>query len=178
MKILLKTIFKSILLTLLVTILAPVIYFVWRAGQPMESGQFNGLTYYQYLDWRKMAYHQLAVDYQADHPDADVKETCFGVETSLTFLGLAWTGFYTLADIYPEKLNRFVNQTDVKLGFAPQGVTWITFLPSWWRAYENVVWCAASTERMNSYCRIKPDVPMPEELQAMKAEHVMSAATH
>jgi len=161
------------MLILLVAILAPLIYFAWRASQPMESEQFNGLTYYQYLEWRKMAYHQLAVDYQTDHPDEDMKETCFGVETTLTFMGLAWTGFYTLADVYPEKLSRFVTQKDVKLGIAPQGVTWITFLPSWWRGYENVVWYAASTGRLDPYCRIKPDVPTPDEFQVMKAEYEM-----
>ena len=65
-----KIISTTILVLLLVTIVVPVGYLAWRADQPMELPQFKGYTYYQYLNWRKDALHQMAVEYQASHPNA------------------------------------------------------------------------------------------------------------
>ena len=60
---------KIILIMLLVTIVVPVGYLAWRADQPMDLPQFKGYTYYQYLDWRKDALHQMAVKYQDRSPE-------------------------------------------------------------------------------------------------------------
>jgi hypothetical protein len=65
-----KIISTTILVLLLVTIVVPVGYLAWRADQPMDLPQFKGNTYYQYLNWRKDALYQMAVEYQTAHPNA------------------------------------------------------------------------------------------------------------
>lgn len=149
------------LLLLFVAALTPAAWFAWRASQPMERAEFNGLSYYQYLQWRKEAYHQLAETYQANHPGETVRfGMCFQNETFLTIsTGLPWTGFYTLAGIYPKHLEKYVNQNDVHLGFVPRTVTWKNFLPTWWQAYENAIWHVASIGSPVTYCRLEVDVP-------------------
>ena len=48
------TLIKAALALLIVALFTPTLYFAWCMGQPMDMTQFNGLTYYQYMDWRKM----------------------------------------------------------------------------------------------------------------------------
>jgi hypothetical protein len=57
-----KVLGTIILVLLLGTIVVPVGYLAWRADQPMELPQFKGYTYYQYLNWRKDALHQMALE--------------------------------------------------------------------------------------------------------------------
>ena len=151
-----KIISTTILVLLLVTIVVPVGYLAWRAGQPMDLPQFKGYTYYQYLNWRKDALHQMAVKYQVSHPNAKMGgglDVCFQDETGVTLLSLPLTGFYTLAGAYPN-LEKYVNPRDRK--YIPQDVTFWTFLPNWWQAYEKVVWYMADTSVNTSvaYCRL------------------------
>jgi hypothetical protein len=122
---------KIILILMLATIIVPIGYLAWRAGQPMELPQFNGLTYYQYMSWRKAALHQIAVEYQAAHPNAKMGgclDMCFQDEAGIT-LGISFplAGFYTLAGIYPD-LQQHIQKS--ALQYVPKDVTWLTFLPS------------------------------------------------
>jgi len=84
-----KTISTDILILLLVTIVVPVGYLAWRAGQPMDLPQLKGLTYYQYLDWRKATLHQMAIEYQASHSNAKMGiglDMCYNVEVASSFI--------------------------------------------------------------------------------------------
>jgi len=49
------TLAKAISLLLVVTLLTPIVYFAWRAGQPMSLPEFRGLSYAQFLAERQEA---------------------------------------------------------------------------------------------------------------------------
>ena len=158
-----KTIAKIILIIMLVTVVVPVGYLAWHAGQPMELPDFKGLTYYEYLSWRKSALRQMAVDYQAAHPDKKMGgglDMCYRTETGVTLSSLPLTGFYTLAGAFPY-LEKYVPPRDQK--FIPQGVTLSTFLPSWWKTYEQSVWHLADSNIHSPvpYCRLAGTPPTP-----------------
>jgi hypothetical protein len=162
-----KTIFKiistGILILMLATLVVPAGYLAWRAGQPMELPQFNGLTYYEYLNWRKGILHQMAVDYQAAHPNAKMGgglDLCFHTETGMTLLGLPMTGFYILAGAFPN-LEKNVPLRDRQ--YIPENVTLSTFMPDWWKAYEQGLWYMADSNIHSSvpYCRLAGTPPAP-----------------
>ena len=74
--------FKIIALIVIIVLLAPIGYFAWRAGQPMSLPEYDGRTYYELLTERRQAYADLALEYQADHPDVNVKtKMCFQNES-------------------------------------------------------------------------------------------------
>jgi hypothetical protein len=157
-----KIVGKILLIIVLATIVMPIGYLAWRAFQPMELPQFNGLTYYEYLNWRKNTLHQMAVDYQAAHPNAKMGgglDMCFTVDI-LGDLGLKLplTGFYTLASTFPS-LEKYVAPPDRQ--YIPQNVMLGTFLPSWWSTYEKLVWSSAIHAPYTSvvYCRLEPNIP-------------------
>jgi hypothetical protein len=157
-----KVFANIVLILILVTIVVPVGYLAWHAGQPMDLPQFKGLTYYKYLYWRKGALHQMAVEYQAAHPNAKMSgglDACFNVDT-LGDLGLKLplAGFYAMAGIYPS-LQQHIQKSDLQ--YVPQGVTWWTFLLNWWRTYESFVWDSASyaPDTSVAYCRLQPNIP-------------------
>jgi len=161
-----KIISATILVLLLVTIVVPVGYLAWRADQPMELPQFKGYTYYQYLNWRKDALHQMAVKYQTAHPNAKMGgglDMCYNVDTaSSILLTLPMDGFYTLAGAFPN-LEKYVTPQDRK--DIPKNVTLLTFLPDWWNIYEQYVWFMESTtvDGPVTYCRLAgtpPALPM------------------
>ena len=171
MKTLRKTInllFKLILILLILAILFPIGWFAWHAGQPMEISGFNGLTYYQYALWRKMAYDELAAKYQATHPNVEVKfNACSQTEILIEPVRFFGSGFFVLAGKYPV-LQRFLDQSDIQ---APSGVIWTNFLPLWWQVFEEFLWGGATYSPHGPvvYCRLQPgDIPTPEEFQAMR----------
>jgi hypothetical protein len=88
---------KITLLALLVAVLTPILYFTWRAAQPMELPEFKGLTYYQFLEWRKIAQNDFELKYQASHPETTVKVgVCEGVDRVLGFtVGTLQSWWYT-----------------------------------------------------------------------------------
>jgi hypothetical protein len=157
-----KTFFKLILILLIIAILYPFGWFAWRAGQPMDLPQFKGLTYYEYLHWRKSALHQMAVDYQAALPDKEMGgglDMCYNGEIigSLT-LTSPMTGFYALAGAYPD-LQKHIPPRDQK--YVPQDVTFWTFLPAWWKSYEQVTWYLVDSRIHDPvpYCRLAGTPP-------------------
>lgn len=162
MKTILKVISTGILVLMLVTIVVPVGYLAWRADQPMDLPQFKGLTYYQYLAWRETALHQMAVNYQAAHPNAKMGgglDMCFDVDVlSDLSLKLPLSGFYVTAGIYPI-LQQNIQKNNRQ--YIPQGTIWWTFLPNWWRTYEAFVWDSAQHAPYGPvvYCRLQPNIP-------------------
>jgi hypothetical protein len=157
-----KIISTTILVLLLVTIVVPVGYLAWRADQPMELPQFKGYTYYQYLNWRKDALHQMAVKYQVSHPNAKMGgglDMCYNVEvTGSILLTLPQTGFFTLAGAFPN-LGKYVQPRDQK--YVPQDVTILTFLPDWWKTYEQATLYLIDSRTSGpvQYCRLAGSPP-------------------
>lgn len=153
---------RILLIIILATIIVPVGYLAWRADQPMDLPQFNGLTYYQYLKWREASYHQLAVDYRTAYPSAKMGgglDMCFQDETGFTLgLKLPLAGFYTLAGAFPN-LVEYVTPPDRH--YIPQDVSLLTFLPDWWWTYEAFVWDSAQHAPYGPvvYCRLQPNIP-------------------
>jgi hypothetical protein len=176
-----KTLFKLTLIVLILLIIAtplvPIGWFAWRAGQPMEMSGFNGLTYYQYVQWQKITYQQHAEKYQAAHPNVEVNpRACFQVQTLIgapvQFLG---SGFFVLAGKYPV-LQRFLDQSDIQ---APSSVTWTNFIPLWWQVFEEFLWGGAehSPNSPVVYCRIQPgDIPTSEEFKAMRDQTTQTSS--
>jgi hypothetical protein len=137
----LSTLAKALCLLLVITLFAPIAYFAWRTGQPMDRPEFHELTYYRLLSERQEAYDQLAQSYQSSHPNVDVKVgMCFGVEVFVEVV-VSWphSGFYTLAGAYP-LLQRYVNPIDLQHGYVPKNVTARNFLPTWWDTFELFLW--------------------------------------
>jgi hypothetical protein len=176
----LKTLIKSILLALLVIMLIPMIYFTWRAGQPMELSEYNGLTYYQYIEWRKMAYEDSVTKYQTDHPTKVIKRpwSCIGSELFVqNTTGWYISGVILYAQDHPEITRTWTTE---ELEMIPgHNITWYNYLPELWRAHEHLIWSNAkhAPHLPSAYCRIQPDVPTLEEFQAMKVERELSVAT-
>ena len=173
-----KTIFKiistGILILLLATLVVPAGYLAWRAGQPMALPQYNGLTYYQFMRWQKIAYHKLAVDYKAAHPNNPMHgglDMCFNVALGMDLsTRLPVSGIETLAGVFPG-LKKVVTPRDwVNI---PQEVTVQTFLPIWWGIFEKLVWSEAEYNPNTSvvYCRLKPDVPTLEKLKILQSSY-------
>jgi hypothetical protein len=162
MKTILKIISTGILVLMLVTIFVPVGYLAWRADQPMALPQFKGYTYYQYLNWRKDALHQMAVSYEATHPYAKMGgglDMCFNVYTVGDLgLKLPLSGFDTLAGAFPS-LVKYVTSQDRDM--IPKNVTLLTFLPDWWKTYEAFVLDSAQHAPYGpvSYCRLAATPP-------------------
>jgi len=150
---------KALLILLLVVVLTPVVYFAWRAGQPMSMPKFHRLTYYQLLTERQQAYDELARSYQANHPNVRVKPgICFYTELGIDIVGaLPNSVFYTLAAIFPI-LKKYVNPQDARRGYIPDNVSVINFLPAWWETFEKFIWglIEYTPHGPVSYCRIPP----------------------
>lgn len=168
MKLFLNTLFKIVMLVILLTIITPVLYFAWRMGQPLSHPEFKGLTYYQFIEWREMAYHDREVDYQNKHPDANVKfGMCETGHRTLTIGVLALqSGTYTLAGlrgIPPRPSYPF-----------PEDVTLGNFLSKWWDTYEYLFWYneihldSLGSGPPGSICIIRSGIPTTEEFEAMK----------
>ena len=153
---------RIILIIMLATVFVPASYLAWRAGQPMDLPQFHGLTYYQYLKWRKDALHQMAVEYRASHPTAKMGgglDMCYYVDvTGDLAITLPLTGFYTLSGAFPN-LQKFVASYD--RGYIPRNMTLLTFMPTWWLTFEKLTWYMAKLAPQTSvaYCRLQPNIP-------------------
>ena len=73
-----KTIAAAALAATILAIALPIVFFAWRAGQPMEAPQFNSLPFYQYLTWRIESYKANSAQYQAMHPNVAVRvDACY-----------------------------------------------------------------------------------------------------
>jgi len=158
-----KTIAAATLAASLLAIVLPIGFFAWRAGQPMESPQFNGLTFYQYMTWRVKTHNEVAAQYQATHPNKDVKPWICNIAGHGTFVIFApMSEFYSLAGKFPA-LRRFMNPRDYK--YIPVDVTWATLPSAWWTTYETAISTTIHGDRSSPavYCRLPQYPPTPEE---------------
>jgi hypothetical protein len=170
--------FKTILFALLVAVLIPVLYFGWRMGKPLPQTEFKGLSYYQFMEWRKMAAEDVIAQYMVSHPNFKYNgvgkpiTACYSVGAMIDSLFLPAQAFsYTVASIagvMPDELHPL-----------PVGVTLLNFMPKWWDTFEYLFWYNEihldSFGSLVAYCRIQPTIPTPEEFESMKLERQKTA---
>jgi len=167
---------KITLLALLIALLTPILYFTWRAGQPMELAEFKGLTYYQFLEWRSIAHNDLELKYKASHPQANVKiGLCDHGNQVITFSVTVWQSWWYTFWSWRDDRNRKA-MLDARYPTSDEPVAWSNFMPAWWLTYEKLIWSLAEYHPHTSLaqCRLQPDIPTPEEFEALKMEHQLS----
>ena len=169
--------FKITLLALLVAMLTPILYFAWRAGQPMELTEFKGLTYYQFMEWRSIAQNKFEVKYQASHPDTKVKVgMCDTTNRVITFtISVQQSLWYTFWSWHDDRNRLAMLESNYPTSNEP--VTWSNFMSSWWHSYEGLILSLTQYTPHTSvaYCRLQPNIPTPEEFEALKLENQLSA---
>jgi hypothetical protein len=170
--------FKITLLALLVITLIPTLYFAWRMGKPLPQTEFKGLSYYQFMEWRKMAAEDAIAKYIAFHPNYEY--TGIGDQMTACYSGDVFGGYVFLpAQAFTYTLAALAGKVPDKLHPLPTGVTLINFAPKWWDTFEYLFWYnQIHLDSFGSFvvqCRIQPNIPTPEEFEAMKSQHQLSA---
>ena len=150
--------FKILGLILIVAILAPFGYFAWRAGQPMSMPEYGGRTFYELQTERRQAYADLAMEYQASHPNLEVKEgMCYQNEIIMAVgYTFPWAGFCSLSELVTP-LQGLVGPRARQAGCAQDGNTsWLNFMNSWWMNFEQMQYPMYEhrTSGPVVYCRI------------------------
>ena len=175
----LALLFKTTLLTLLIATLIPILYFTWQMSQPLPQPEFKELSYYQFMEWRKMATEDVIAKYIVSHPSFEYKgigepiTACysgvvFGGYIFLPAQALSYT-FASMAGVMPDELHA-----------VPTGVTLLNFMPKWWETFEYLFWYNEihldSFGGLVEFCRLQPNIPTPEEFETMKLEHQIIAS--
>ncbi len=148
---------RAFAILLIVIVRVPLVYFAWRADQPMSLPEFRGITYYQLLSQRRQAYDRLAKSYQSGHPNVDVKMgMCFGSELVMTAYDLPWAGYCTVAGMAPG-LKLPIGPNAKRLGCGRYKDSWVDALENWWDMYERFTYdlMIHITVGAVSYCRIR-----------------------
>ncbi|MBN2116292.1 MAG: hypothetical protein JW730_06970 [Anaerolineales bacterium] len=179
MKKLLKTLFQIIALVVLLAILTPIVYFAWRMGQPMDLPEFNGLTYYQVREWKKIASEDLIAKYETSHPSKEYKGwgnrlgTCIGGDIPIAL-------FVSVRSVIMAWQSEELRLQLVDHGMPDEPVTFWNFLPSLWNTYEKLTLSDIeySPHTAVIYCRIQPDIPTLEEFETMKRDHETHASAN
>ena len=178
-----KTIFKTILIALIVAIITPIPYFAWRMDQPLRYKDFNGLNYYQYIDWVGMEHQANAASgkYKASDCQFNNQFTQISGVTMLpaqAFIsatgGLLGAkpnpahGLVALPDDYYAQADH--SSVNGWASYVTVDTTILNFLPKWWNAYEFLFWYNQETKSQaeNFKCPIHTTVPSPDQYQAMK----------
>jgi len=171
--------FKITLLALLIALLTPILYFAWLARQPLPQPEFNGLSYYQFTEWRKIKHEEGIAKYEASHPNVeytgigDRMTACYRGEVLIERTFYPFQAFtYTLAALHgvrPDPLHAL-----------PENVTVINFLPKWWDTIEYLFWyntvhASNFGGSLVEYCRFQPNIPTPEEFESLKSKYEASA---
>ena len=160
------TLIKAVLALLILAVLAPILYFAWRANQPMDMPEFKGLTYVQYMDWRKMAYEKDEEKYALAHPNYEVKRGgCLGADLTLQAIGVVLINSEVVKYyIIPEK-------SQLPRGFEIRSLSDLAMFA--WGALEGTL---VTSSGENAYlaglpwCAIHAVIPTPEQYEAMKQE--------
>jgi len=153
----LATILKVAALLLVILILAPIVYLAWRAGQPMSMPEYDGRTYYELLAERRQAYTDLATEYQAGHPNVDVKSgMCYQTELAVS-LGntLPWAGVCAASEFIPAL--RFYGPKSRQMGCGQMNGTWLNFPVTWWQTFEQLLYkdiLSTASQGPVVYCRL------------------------
>jgi hypothetical protein len=165
---------KTTLLALLIVTLIPILYFARQMGKPLSQPEFKGLSYFQYMDWRKMATEDVIAKYLVSHPNFKYKgigepiTACYSGDLIINSLFLPTQALsYTIASL--------VGVRPDELHHLPPGVTLLNFMPKWWDTFEYLFWYNEirldGFGSLVEFCRIRPSIPTPEEFETMKLEH-------
>jgi hypothetical protein len=167
-----KTIRKGIALLIKITmpallgaVLIPALYFAWQMGKPFSQPEFKGLTYYQYMEWRRMAAEDAIAGYMEAHPRYQYAgigtpmTACYSMDVIGGYFFLpAQAFFYTIAALTGTK--------PFEQHPLPVDVTLLNFVPKWWNTYEYLFWYNQihldSFGSMSPMCRLHPDIPTPD----------------
>ena len=161
------TLIKAVLALLMLALLVPILYFAWRANQPMDMPEFKGLTLVQYEDWRKMIYEKNEEEFALAHPDRTVKQgVCFKADLTIQAVGVTLvSGSLFGSLLLPKNRERTVSMID-RLGLATVA----------WNMIEGTL-AVMPVGRNNllppdwPWCNMKSaSVPTPEQYEAMKRE--------
>jgi hypothetical protein len=149
--------FKFLGLVVIVALLAPIGYFAWRAGQPMSMPEYDGRTYYELLTERWQAYDRLAQEYQASHPNVEVKNgMCFQTELAVSFANtLPWAVICTASEFVP--VLKIYGPKSQRMGCGQMGGSLMDFPSTMWRTYEKLLYMDILKTRPQGpvqYCRI------------------------
>ena len=123
----------------------------------MSMPEYSGRTYYELLVERRQRYANLAAEYQASHPNEDVKAgMCFQVEVAVS-LGntLPWAGLCTASEFISSL--RIYGSRSQQLGCGQMGGTWLNFLSTWWKTFESLLYkdiLMTATHGPVPYCHI------------------------
>jgi len=168
---LIGTLIKAVLALLMLALLAPILYFAWRANQPMDMPEFKGLTFVQYEDWRKMALNDIEAQYIQNHPE--IKLVPFPL--ALWYMLTPWRE--NTKNMKPNDMCYNVNVgVNVLRAIYSALHVWSThkhpFVAAWWRTFEEWIWDGAEFDKTTFpvFCRLQPNVPTPEQYEAMKQE--------
>jgi len=150
--------FKILGLLVIIALLAPIGYFAWRAGQPMSLPEYDGRTYYELLAERRQAYADLAAEYQASHPNVDVKTgMCFQNEFIMSVgYTLPWAGFCALSEL-SLSLQGLIGPRAHHAGCGEgENTNWVNFINSWWMNFERMQYPMYEHRAVGpvQYCRI------------------------
>jgi hypothetical protein len=170
--------FKITLLAMLIAVLTPILYFAWQMGKPLPQPEFKRLSYYQFMEWRKMAAEDAIAKYMAFHPNYEY--TGIGDQMTACYSGhLLITSFFGPVQAFTYTLAALAGKMPDELHPLPTGVTLLNFAPKWWDTFEYLFWYnQIHLDSFGSFvaeCRIQPNIPTPEEFESMKLEHQLSA---
>jgi hypothetical protein len=148
MKQIFKMLSKLITLAILMAIITPVLYFAWRMGKPLSQPEFNGLTYYQFVNWRVMECEK----HQSLHPNVDCRSAFVKGDIVATTVPLGLV---------------LIEHSTIR-----QPITVFNFLPVMWDTAEYLFWFRNfKTSLLQGF----GDVPTPEQLEAMKNNHTANS---
>jgi hypothetical protein len=170
--------FKITLLAMLIAVLTPILYFAWQMGKPLPQPEFKRLSYYQFMEWRKMATEDAITKYMAFHPNYEY--TGIGDPMTACYSGDVFGGYVFLpAQAFTYTLAALAGKMSDELHALPTGVTLLNFVPKWWNTFEYLFWYnQIHLDSFGSFvaeCRIQPNIPTPEEFESLKLEHQLSA---
>jgi hypothetical protein len=170
--------FKTTLLALLVAVLTPIPYFAWQMGKPLPQPEFRKLTYYQFLEWRKMATEDAIAKYMVSHPNFEY--TGIGEPMTACYSAHVFGGYVFLpVQAFSYAFAAFNGVKPDEKHPLPTGVTLLNFMPKWWDTFEYLFWYNQihldSFGSLVAMCRLQPNIPTPEEFETMKLEHQFSA---
>jgi len=158
---LIGTLIKAVLALLILALLAPILYFAWRANQPMDMPEFKGLTLVQYEDWRKMIYEKNEDEFALGHPDRIVKQgVCFKADLTLQAIDVILMSGLTFGALLIPANREELDRSGGLASFA-------------WNVIERIQVNINNlpTSRKRPWCNIHVvAIPTPEQYEAMKQE--------
>jgi hypothetical protein len=158
------------LLTILMIVTLPHIGFATRSAFPMNKPEFQGLTYYQILEWRWWDYQRLAREERLKNPNKSVKmwgreqpidygySSCFWTETAIKSSLFPFQSFFFalagLNSVSPSPTHSF-----------PAEVTFSNFPAKMWEANETLIWHNLDVygKSPNRECWSRNNIPSVEE---------------